>query len=360
MHTSKRNGLLKLAVACLTILVCFVVFSQYIDLFSRDLILSKLNTIGLPILLILIPYFFIILSDSFGWKHSFGKIKSQISAAKLFYLRLATETLQTSLPGGAVYAEIIRPVLLKKYLRFEYCDSISANIITKLNILVAQVLFFILGVAIIIIFLREKIGLLLLPSYLLYLTLSIVVILPILSTYMIYRKNLLIKAIYLFKKIKLQPVKNLVCKILPSVIKINEITSLFSKEYKRDLVIAVTFFFTTWILMALESLVILKVIGVDADIFQVILIESLISFVRIIFFFIPGAVGPQDVTVIILFNLAGISDSQSTALLFVLLKRTKEFFWIITGYILLLLLGVHPYKLIKGKKIQFIPLKEDL
>lgn len=360
MSNSARNNVLKVSIAFLAIPLFYYVFNQYSDLFDRDLILSKLNTIGLSALLILIPYSCIILSDSFGWKHSFGKIKNQISSTKLFLLRLATETLQTSLPGGAFYAEIVRPFLLKKYFKLDYCESISANIIVKVNILVAQTLFFILGVGIFAISLRDRLFIVSLPVYLLYPALVIAAFLPILGTYMLYRKNLLIILLDFFNKFNFQPLKNFICKINPSVIRISETISLFSKSNKKDLYVTIIFFFATWILMAVESLVILKILGVSADIFQVILIESLISFVRMIFFFIPGAVGPQDIVVIILFNLVGISDPQSNAILFVLLKRVKEFFWIAAGYFLLLLIGVRPYKLIQTKKIELAPIKETL
>jgi uncharacterized membrane protein YbhN (UPF0104 family) len=105
--------------------------------------------------------------------------------------------------------------------------------------------------------------------------------------------------------------------------------------------------------MSLESLVILKVIGIDASIFQMILIEALVSIVRMSFFFIPGAVGPQDAALIILFNLVGLPDPAVNAVLFVILKRSKELIWIIVGYLLLMLLGIKPGKLRKEKKLNF-------
>ncbi|MCK7529207.1 MAG: hypothetical protein MZV64_72465 [Ignavibacteriales bacterium] len=42
----------------------------------------------------------------------------QIAIYKMLLIRIATETLQQSLPGGAVYAELVRPYLLKKHLEF--------------------------------------------------------------------------------------------------------------------------------------------------------------------------------------------------------------------------------------------------
>ena len=72
-----------------------------------------------------------------------------------------------------------------------------------------------------------------------------------------------------------------------------------------------------------------------------------------LFFFIPGALGPQDAAIILLFNLSGLPDPVTNAFLFALLKRSKELLWIITGYILLIFLGVMPYKLIRSKQADF-------
>lgn len=360
MFFAKRNSLLKVFVVLLTALVCYTAFSEYFDFLDKDLILSKLNATGLSLILILFPYFFIILSDTWGWKYSFGKVKNQISSAKLFLLRLATETLQTSLPAGAVYAEVVRPILLKKYFRLEYHNSISANIITKVNILIAQLLFFILGICIITISLKDEISLLSLPEYAIYLSLLIVIAFPILIAYLIYKKYLLLNLLKYLERINLRPVKGFINKIKQPVIEINKTISHFSKKHKKDLCLTVVFFFSTWFLMSLESLIILKVIGVDVNIFRIVVIESLISFVRMIFFFIPGAVGPQELVIIILFKITGISDPQINAIAFLLFKRLKEFFWVVVGYILLIMLGISPYNLIKSKKIEFAPAKEIL
>jgi uncharacterized membrane protein YbhN (UPF0104 family) len=93
--------------------------------------------------------------------------------------------------------------------------------------------------------------------------------------------------------------------------------------------------------------------GIDANISQMILIESLISIIRMCFFFIPGALGAQDAGFIILFNLVGFPDPILNAFIFVFLKRFKELVWIIVGYTLLILLGIRPGKLIKGDRMNF-------
>jgi len=286
------------------------------------------------------------LSDSIGWYNCFKNNKNFLKLKKLYFLRIATETLQTSLPGGAAYAELIRPYLLKKHIGFEYPETISANIITKINILIAQIIFLFAGVLIIIINFKTNIlSVKFLTGSSLYIIAAISISFIFVFSYLLYRRNLLLHIMDGLDKINVKIVKKFSNKIRYSSIEINETLSSFSKEKKSGLFLSTLFFFCTWIIMAFESLVILKVMGIDASIYQTIMLESLISIVRIVFFFLPGAVGPQDVSIIMIFNLAGLPDPMVNSILFVVFKRLKELIWIIIGYILLIYFGVGINKL---------------
>lgn len=357
MKAQKKNIVLKLSSVCITILLCYMMLSNYYALIDKKDLQSQISSLGFPVLVIILPYFIIILNDTWGWLNCFKK-KLFISARKLFFIRVATETLQTSLPGGAVYAELVRPFLLKKYLHLEYPDSIASNIITKINILVAQTIFLIFGLLLLVTSFTKKISSTsLLPVPVFYILISLFFSITFLLTYMLYRKNLLLLLIRMMAKIKLQRVSRIVEKIRKPVIDINNTISLFSRENKTRLFLTILLFLFTWVLMAFESLVIVTLMGIEASIFQMIFIESMISFVRMAFFFIPGAVGPQDISIIFLFKLTGLPDPLTNAFIFTLLKRSKELFWIIIGYILLLFMGIVPHRLFAAKQREVVALQ---
>lgn len=354
MISSKKATTLKISAASVTFFLCYVLISNYYDLIENNGLISQVSSLGFAALLIVVPYFMISLSDTLGWLNCFSKKMLQRSAGKLFAIRVATEALHTSLPGGAVYAELVRPHLLKKHLHLKYSESISANIITKLNILVAQVIFLICGLLVLTLnFSKNITSTQFISTPVFYLAATVFISVIFLFTYLLYRKNLLLWIIRFLGKINLRIVGNILDKIRQPVIDINKTISIFSRNHKTKLLLTVSLFFFTWVLLSLESLVILKVMGINATISQMILIESLISIIRICFFFIPGALGPQDAALIILFNLVGIPDPILNAFIFVFLKRSKEFVWIIVGYILLMLLGIRPGKLFKGNRMNF-------
>jgi uncharacterized protein (TIRG00374 family) len=355
MKALNRNIIVKLFAIMITIAVCSVLISEYYDFVDKNNLVSRMILLGAGVMIIFLPYCAVMLNETWGWINCFGKDSKQIAIHKMLLIRIATETLQQSLPGGAVYAELVRPYLLKKHLNFEYPESISANVVTKLNILIAQIIFLIFGLLIFITYSAKTIassGLFSEQSY--QLTGIIFISVTLLFAYLLYKKHLMLRIVDLMEKTNLKPVRKLFNKIHNNAMEIDNIVSNFFMNHKTRLLLTITLFFFTWIFMALESLVILKVMGINASIFQMIMIESIISIVRMTFFFLPGALGPQDLSIIVLFNLAGLPDPSTNAVLFVLLKRIKELVWIIIGYILLMLLGIKTNELILRKhKIDF-------
>ncbi len=352
MKLLNKNPITNLLLLSIILIAFIVVVSKKYDFISLNYLKTIVNSLGPLTLLIIIPYFFIIFIDTVGWLLCFGKNKSQLTIGRLFSIRLATETLQTSLPGGAFYAEIVRPYLLENLFGLEYVESVSANLITKVNIFTAQVIFSFIGISIFLITLDGDSAS---PTFLSNPQFYIVPILLItLIIYMIYRRNLLLKSLEVLKKIKLKRFQFLLNRIYNPIKEIDYTVSIFASKYKARLLLTIIVFLHTWLFMSVETLIILKILGIEATIFQAIFIESLISFVRMAFFFIPGAIGPQDVSIVALFSSIGIAEPVTSSIAFILLKRIKEAIWILAGYVFLIWLGVKPRSLIFKEKIDSV------
>lgn len=355
MKALSRNKIIKLLAILITITICSLQISEYYNSVNCNGLVSGVILLGAGVVIIFLPYCVVMLNETWGWINCFSKGSKQIVIHKMLLIRIATETLQQSLPGGAVYAELVRPFLLKKHLNFDYRESISANVVTKLNILIAQIIFLISGMLIFIAYSANSItssGLFSERSF--QLTGIVFISVTLLLAYLLYKKHLVLRIVRLMEKINIKLVRKIFNKIHNDMLEIDSIVSDFFMNHKARLLLTITLFFFTWMFIALESLIILKVMGINASIFQVIMIESIISIVRMTFFFLPGALGPQDLSIIILFNVAGLTDPAVNAVLFVLLKRIKELVWIIIGYILLVLLGIKTKELIFPKhKVAF-------
>lgn len=288
MKNLSRATLIKLLASLIILSICVLLIYRYYQLADNKQLISKFYSLGFPALVITLPYLLIILSDTLGWKYCFSKHISSIPLDKLYLIKVATETLQISLPAGALYAEISRPFLLRKKMNIEYSESISAGIIAKMNIVVSQVIFIVCGTLIFSInFSGNATSAKLLTDPLFYISATLFTLFSILLTFLLYRKNFLIAITKILDQIKLKFVTKFLDKFRQNMIDINNLVSLFSKKNKVRFLITILFFLSTWILICFESLVILKVMGINVNILQIIIIESLVSIVRISFFLYP-------------------------------------------------------------------------
>jgi uncharacterized membrane protein YbhN (UPF0104 family) len=96
------------------------------------------------------------------------------------------------------------------------------------------------------------------------------------------------------------------------------------------------FLLAAWFMDSIETLLILRVLGVPIGLVQVFAFEAGLSLVRSTAFFVPAGLGVQDLGYLAFFTALGIPDALTLGTAFLLLKRTKELFWVTTGYGLLL------------------------
>ena len=114
-------------------------------------------------------------------------------------------------------------------------------------------------------------------------------------------------------------------------------TELF-RARKRRLVVSCLWFLGAWAFESLDSWISLWLLGVRTSYWNVMCFESLVSLIRSLAFFLPGALGVQDLSYLTLLKTFHISDDANVLIAFVVLKRAKEIFWIATGFVGLLLL----------------------
>jgi uncharacterized membrane protein YbhN (UPF0104 family) len=96
-----------------------------------------------------------------------------------------------------------------------------------------------------------------------------------------------------------------------------------------------SFFLCGWLCEALESYLILRLLGVELDFFAVASVEVMLSFLKNVLFVIPAGIGIQDVGYVSCLSALGVPDALNVGAAFSALKRGKELFWAAVGYTLL-------------------------
>jgi len=92
-------------------------------------------------------------------------------------------------------------------------------------------------------------------------------------------------------------------------------------------------FFGCWCVEALESALLLRLVGADVSLPAVFAIEAGLSLVRSAVVVLPSGLGPVDLGYATVLPLLGADAGAAPA--FVLLKRAKEVVWVLVGYGLL-------------------------
>jgi len=103
------------------------------------------------------------------------------------------------------------------------------------------------------------------------------------------------------------------------------------------LAIAFALLSAAWLTEAVETYVLLRLVGVALDPAQVLAMEAAVVFARNAAFFVPAGLGVQDAGYLAFLAAFGVASPLAAA--FVVVKRTKELVWIALGYLVMFALG---------------------
>jgi hypothetical protein len=117
-----------------------------------------------------------------------------------------------------------------------------------------------------------------------------------------------------------------------------DLASSFFRGRSRTRVTCFMLFLVVWLIEAMETFAIARLLGLPLTPAGALAFESLIALGRAVGFFLPGGVGIQDLGHLLLARVVGPAagaDAATMGAALILTKRSKEVFWIVTGALLL-------------------------
>jgi hypothetical protein len=96
-------------------------------------------------------------------------------------------------------------------------------------------------------------------------------------------------------------------------------------------------FLCGWLIEASETFLILYLLGVRLPFTTVGAVEVASSFLRNVAFIVPAGLGVQDLSYLAFLRALHVADALEVTAAFLLLKRCKECFWAVCGYVILAL-----------------------
>ena len=325
-------------IACGAAIALFVRSLAHADLTRTWAILGHAGPL---VVLCFLPYLAALTVDSLAWKHVFAALGRDPKHQKLLLVRLACEAVSMSLPAGAVFAESLTPTLLERHTGTSPSTSVAAMAGKKwltmrshgIYVLISAVV----GFGILSRISNDVIGSAGLP----WLVMALACIPAGLSVGLetsLARGSLAERLHGLLGRIPVARLKRWLENQRTGFARTDSGFARLVSDRTRS-THATFLYVAAWLIESLETLVILRVLGASVGFAEAMSIEAGLSVVRSLAFFAPSGIGVQDVGYVACFSAMGLPEAGALGAAFVLVKRSKELFWIGVGYAALLASG---------------------
>lgn len=279
-------------------------------------------------------YFFL---DTVGWRSLNPQIFPPPPLTASFSIHVASEAIVKSIPFGVPFSDSVRSLLLKKEHGIPVSSGVSSAISRRLHLGISQGIFLMMGGLVSFVILQEgSIGILGRQG-LEWVPLCTGTILVIAS----------FGVLTIASSSKAKVVLEQLTILLPWVRARGRLVIWIRSSrmiLNRASGITIAWFFLYWCVELIETYVFVILLGIPASPLQVIAVEMIVSTLKLAGFFLPSGIGVQDVGYASMFSSLGCIAHATDAGGFVLLKRAKDIFWIGTGYVMLTVKGIRPFR----------------
>lgn len=296
-----------------------------------------LSHIGYSFVVILSLYLIGSIADTFAWKILLESSAQTIPFIRLLLIHIAGESFYRFLPAGVVVGESVKVLLVRKHSSFLYPTIISSLMMRKVLMGISQA--FYIGIAVFFgIYLSTS------KSNVSLITIGFVVSIGLLILfgaigYFLYKGNLGASVYKILIKIPIKSFRKKISLQQEEFISTDLTIRKAISTNKRNSVIAFSLFFFGWVTELAETFVILFALTASVAFADSLLFEPIVSFLRSVVFFIPAGLGVMDFGYSSSLSSVTSDTTGTIAAAFVIVKRTKEIFWIIIGVALAAFLG---------------------
>lgn len=268
--------------------------------------------------LICVPYAAIMAVDTLGWRFAFARDRAPFR--RLYRARVIGEALNILTALGSVGGEAAKAWLVREDVSYE--ESVPSVVIAKTTITIAQALFLCVGIVVAWSALDVSSEILRAMLWLLF-----VEVLAVAGFFGAQVSGLVAHGGRLLKTFG----------VIDSVAGAQRLDAALRGYYRnewRRFGLSVAFHFMGWMLGALEALIMLVALDVDASMVTATAIEALGSGVRFATFLVPANLGAFEGANAAAFGALGFGASAGLA--FSLVRRARQAAWVVIGVLLAL------------------------
>ena len=297
----------------------------------------RIKAIGLLSLLVVVPFPFAMAMDAWAWRGLLQALDRKAPWSTLFALRIGTEAVTNSAPGGALWADAISPLLVSHRTGIPAVDVFAASTAKRWTVVRMHAVYVALSTAFGATALLHASRALFKSDILLVATLGAALFLMLLS--------IGIEALAAYGRVagrisgtlgnaRFVRLRAWVEERRHHFARADVQLARLSKN-KRAGAAAAWRMLGLWLFEGLESVLILRLLGAPLGVIEILSIDAALSVVRSSAMFTPAGIGVQDVGYLAMLQAYGVPDAASLGPAFIVLKRVKEAFWIAIGFAIL-------------------------
>jgi len=300
---------------------------------------ARIGEAGPAVALIVLPFLVSIALDATACRLLFAAIGRRARFEQLLAVRLTAEAVNMSLPAGGVWSESLNPLLLNRRCGIPGSEAVAGMAAKKWLQMRGHGLYIFASVAVGFGFLsshsRAIVGFDGLP-WIVLASGCVPLALSVMLAGSLARGALVEKTHALLRKLPSLRLRAWLDERRHHFVATDSLFGRIATSRTTELA-ASPLFLASWLIESVETLVILRVLGVPIGFIEVLSFEAGLSLLRNFAFFAPAGLGVQDLGYMAYLGALGYPGAASLGAAFVLLKRAKEIFWIVIGYALFLL-----------------------
>ena len=284
-------------------------------------------------------------SDAMGWRQFYSASGPRITLLQAFGIHISSEALVKTIPLGAPMGDSVRTLLLRRACNMSVVEGATGAVVRRFHLGLAQGIFLTIGGVLGLEALTNR-GDAAGATSASWLSLSTGLILISVLVFMVFTASspkLRELADGLAKRLPLPRLRSAMRTAWTRVRDTDQLPAMTRKGILQTLK-AIPWFLGAWGGEVFETYVLVLLTGVEASFQQVIVLEAIVSSLRLAAFFLPSGIGVQDIGYASTLTLMGCVASPSDAGTLVVLKRAKDVFWIGLGYFVLATRGIRPFR----------------
>lgn len=276
--------------------------------------------------LLLLPYFFVYIADAWGWKLTLPPYTTKrVSYWDLFRVRWAGEALNNVVPTAYIGGEALKVFLLQKR-GLPTRDTSASVILSRTAQTLTQVLFILLGSLALVWLhpLSEPIR----RSLLVLLSIAIV----LLGFAFWLQRRGIFKLLFGFLDRLRWQIRWLQSR-RSALESMDDAITQFYRDHPGRFAASATWYMTGWLLDSLDVFLAAWLMGSPISWLQALSIESFIGIAKVLGLMVPGALGVQESSIVLICRWVGLPDVFGVT--YALIRRARETVYAALGGLLL-------------------------